>query len=165
MIIRISGKLAKKIHVKPDRSIPVSPNPYTDWSAHFFRMGRVQYIIAVNTVSLLSMVMSGRGITNNDQFLSEIFFTMRKVLEKEGFDNIYEKFIAPEIHLIRFCTALNPSVTGSINDLVYQVKCQLEHDELSLMEVSRRLNQCPMSYIGMNYPRDAFANLKQVSKT
>ena len=57
MIVRLSGKLAKKIGESPTESLPQDPNPFADWSCHLFRADRVQYILITNTPSLYSMVM------------------------------------------------------------------------------------------------------------
>ena len=69
MIFRISTKLGKKIHVTPDKMLPVDPNPFADWSANLFDVGRSQYVLITNTISLYSVVMPGRGLRNNRLFL------------------------------------------------------------------------------------------------
>ena len=52
MIIRLSQKLAKKLHETALPSAPLDENPYADWSAHLFTVARTQYIIFANTKSL-----------------------------------------------------------------------------------------------------------------
>ena len=61
MIIRLTEKLGRKIGIMPTELLPMTDNPYLDWSAHLFRAGRNQYIILTNTPSLYSIVMIGRG--------------------------------------------------------------------------------------------------------
>ena len=52
MILRISAKLGKKIHLAPDRILPADLNPFADWSAHLFTADRTQYVLISNTISL-----------------------------------------------------------------------------------------------------------------
>ena len=42
---------------------------FADWSAHLFTAERTQYILISNTASLYSMVMFGRGITDDCRFI------------------------------------------------------------------------------------------------
>jgi hypothetical protein len=58
MILRLSGKIAKKIHVKPAAVLPADSNPYADWSTHVFLAARTQYILVTNTASLYSLCTS-----------------------------------------------------------------------------------------------------------
>jgi hypothetical protein len=44
MIIRVSAKLGKKIHVMPTQSLSLDANPFADWSAHIFTADRTQYM-------------------------------------------------------------------------------------------------------------------------
>jgi len=47
MIIRLSGKLGKKLKVAPREVLPMDANPYADWSAHLFLADKKQYILIV----------------------------------------------------------------------------------------------------------------------
>jgi hypothetical protein len=40
MILRISARLGKKIHVAPAKSLRMDPNPFADWTARLFTTGR-----------------------------------------------------------------------------------------------------------------------------
>ncbi len=68
-IIRVSGKLGKKIGRSPDQETLMHKNPYLDWSVHLFRADRIQYILMTNTASLYSALIYGRVITDDNQFL------------------------------------------------------------------------------------------------
>lgn len=62
MIIRLTQKLGKKIGLSPKEALPLEGNPYADWTGHPFTARRVQYILLVNTSSMFSVVLFGRGI-------------------------------------------------------------------------------------------------------
>ena len=70
MILRLSQKLNTKIKAGKLAEMPLDKNPYADWSCHLFTADRSQYIILMNTASLYSCVMYGRGISNDSTFIA-----------------------------------------------------------------------------------------------
>jgi hypothetical protein len=159
MIVRVSAKLGKKIHLAPEKSLPADDNPFADWSTHLFSADRTQYILITNTASLYSMVMFGRGITHDGQFLDRITSYMSEFIRDNGYGFIYERLIMPSMASVMFSKALNRSVTGSMNDLVFMAKTRLVEREVSPYDVSFWLNEVPMSYLKMGRPKDAFQAL------
>jgi hypothetical protein len=159
MIIRISGKLGKKIHVSPGKVLPGDSNRFADWSAHLFTARRVQHIIVTNTFSLYSIVMRGAGITDLGTFLHRTSDFMREFLQENGFPAVFESLIAPAMRSVAVSGALNRSVTGSMNDLVYQAQVQMEELDLPPWDASCQLNRAPMSYLKYSNPRDAFVRM------
>ena len=160
MIFRISAKLGVKIHVTPDKILPVDPNPFADWSANLFTVGRSQYVLMANTISLYSVVMLGRGLKNDRVFLQRARDSMSEVIRSAGHKSTVEKFIVPSMDTVRFSKALNRSVTGSMNDFIFQAKYELIEPELSLNEISFRLNESPMSYLDYGMPKHVFQELE-----
>lgn len=160
MIVRVSGKMGKKIHVNPGKSLPANPNPFADWSTHLFTADRVQYILITNTPSLYSMVMYGKGITDDNQFLGQIASTMGEFISDDGHTFLFQRLIAPSAACVAFSKPLNRAVIGSMNDLVYQAKVLLIEQEMSPWDTSFQLNEAPMSYLKYASPREAFLRLK-----
>jgi hypothetical protein len=122
MIFRLSQKLAKKLKVSTLKPAPADPNPFADWSGHLFTADRTQYLILTNTPSLYSTVIYGRGIANDSQFLDRELSSIREFMEADGQEFIFRRFIAPAAATVRLASALNRSVTGSMNDFVYHAK-------------------------------------------
>ena len=122
MIFRLSQKLAKKLKMPVPPAAAADPNPLADWSAHLFTADRSQYLIVTNTPSLYSTVIHGRGIANDSQFLDRALSAIREFTEADGLELIYQRLIAPASGTVRFASALNRSVTGSMNDLVNHAK-------------------------------------------
>lgn len=91
MIVRVSAKMGKKIHVSVAKSLPADANPFADWSTHLFTADRVQYILITNTPSLYSMVIYGRGITDDSQFLGQITSHMGEFLCDDGHTFLFQK--------------------------------------------------------------------------
>ena len=151
----------------PYKVFPVNPNPFADWSAHLFTVDRTQYVLVTNTISLYSIVMFGRELRNDRLFLEEVTDRMRDVICSDGHESIFEKFIVPSMDTVRFSKALNRSVTGSMNDFIFQARYELIEPELSLNEISFLLNESPMSYLDYDTPKNVFkelANNRHLSK-
>ena len=161
MIIRLGNTLARKIKKTDLPSLPADSNPLADWSARLFTADRVQYILISNTASLYSLVIYGKGVTDENALLNEMTDSMREVMEKDGFGLIYEKQVAPQATRFRFAKALSRSVTGSMNEFVFEAKWHLIEDELSPYDVSFRLNGTLMSYLEYRRPREAFQSMAQ----
>ena len=164
MILRLSQKLNSKIEAGKLTEMPLDENPYADWSCHLFTADRTQYIILMNTASLYSCVMYGRGITDDSTFIARALDTIRDFTADDGKQFIYRKFIAPSSGAVRFAKALNRSVTGSMNDHIHAAKFMLE-DDMAPSDIGYRLNETPMSALvgpdGRKYgfPKNAFSNL------
>lgn len=160
MILRLSQKLAKKLKTSTTDTLPLDENPYADWSAHLFTADRTQYIIMTNTKSLYSTVMYGKGVTDDSRFIERALSTIRDFMEDDGQAFVYQRFIAPALGTVRFAKALNRSVIGSMNELVYHAKVWIVAGGLSPHEVGFKLNDIPMSVLGKprgyEKPREAF---------
>ncbi len=81
VIFRLSQKLAGKLKEGILTSLPLDEDPYADWSAHLFTADRAQYIIVTNTKSLYSVVMYGRGIANDGQFIDRALSSIQEFME------------------------------------------------------------------------------------
>jgi hypothetical protein len=156
MIFRLSTKLATKIKVAPKVCIPLDANPFADWSAHLFTADRARYIIITNTSSLYSMVMHGRGISDDSGFLDAALTHMREFLPSDGNEFIFRRFIAPASGEVWFSKALSKAITGSMNDLVFHAKVHLIRYNVPPGEIFWTLNDMPMSYLDYKSPRAAF---------
>ena len=161
MIIRPGNKLANKIKETDLPSSPPDPNPFADWTARLFTADRTQYIIISNTISLYSVVIYGRGVTNDGHLIHGMMDMMRDVMEKDGFRLIYEKQVAPQAGSFSLAKPSNRSVTGSLNEFVLQAKWYLDEEDISPFDLSFRLNETPLSYLKYLNPRKAFQLMVQ----
>lgn len=160
MIFRLSAKLATKLKVAPKTSLPLDANPFADWSAHLFVADRTQYILITNTASLYSVVLFGRGITDDGQFLDAALSAMRHYMASDGTEFIFRKFIAPASGTVSFSKALNRSVIGSMNDLAYHATFWLVERELSPFDTAFKLNEIPFSALRYKNAREVLMGLE-----
>ena len=160
MIFRLTQKLGKKVGVNPSQCLPPDPNPFADWTGHLFTAQRTQYIIVTNTPSLYSMVMYGRGITDDNQLLQRLLSYMCDFMTEDGYEFLFRKFVVPHTGRVAFSKTGDRRVLGSINDLVDQAKFHLVGGDASPFDVSFRLNATPMSMLDYRSPREAFKGLE-----
>jgi hypothetical protein len=156
MLFRLSQKLAKKLKLTGLKALPPDRNQFADWSAHLFTVGRQQYIIVSNTASLYSVLLLGRGISNQNRFVPGVLAAIRELLIADGQGPVYERLIAPAANAAVFGTALNRSVIGSMNDLIKCLRWSSQRAPISPIEDSLALNDTPMSMLGMDKPGFAF---------
>ena len=159
MIIRPSQKLCTKIKAGSLSTLPQDDNPFADWSANLFIADRTQYILLTNTKSLYSMVMYGKGISDDSTFIERVLSSLREFLADDGQQFTYRRFIAPASGTVAFAKTLNRSVTGSMNDLIFHAKAWLIEVDLSPYDVGFKLNDIPFSSLGYAKPKDAFKAL------
>ena len=161
MIFRISAKLRKKIHFDYDQSLPLSANLLLDWSADLFTADRTQYILITNTTSLYSIVIYGKGVTDETRFFRDTSAAMRDVMKSDGFSSVFENAIGPAFYPVALAKRENRGVIGSMNDLIFQARLRLVEQEISPYDTSFFLNGTLMSYIDYRKPREAFRNMIQ----
>lgn len=167
MILRITRKLGDKIHEKPAQSIPIADNPFADWTANLFYADRAQYIIIANTVSLYSVIIPGKGITDSNWLIKRTISTLREFLKDDGQEKIFQEYISEETGSFLLAKTRNRRILGSLNQLVYEAKIHLTMGELSPYRTSFRLNDTLLSFLGegegFSYgrPREAFRGLAE----
>ena len=64
--------------------MPLDENPFADWSAGLFLVGRSQYILLTNTRSLYSTVLPGKGVTDEKTFLERALGSIREFMDADG---------------------------------------------------------------------------------
>jgi hypothetical protein len=168
MIFRLSQKLNAKIKAGTLASLPLDENPFADWSAGLFLIGRTQYILVSNTKSLYSTVLPGKGVTDKSTFIERALSSIREFMEADGQQGVYERFVAPSSGSVRFAKALNRSVTGSMNDMTKHAAYWLAAGDTSPFEIGTRLNEIPMSALKQDgspygFPRDVFEVLVEIT--
>jgi hypothetical protein len=114
---------------------PRIENPLADWSAGLFLVRRTPYILLSNTKSLYSTVLPGAGVTDASTFIERALGGIRALLEADGRNGVYERFVAPAGGSVRFAKALNRSVTGSMNDLTRHTAYWLAAGDVSPPEI------------------------------
>jgi hypothetical protein len=161
VIFRLTDKLNTKIKAGTLATLPLDENPFADWSAGLFLVGRSQFILLTNTKSLYSTVLPGKGVTDEKTFVERALGSLREYLDADGQEGVYERLVAPVTGSVQFAKALNRSVTGSMNDMTKHAAYYLAAGDVSPIEIGSRLKSIPMSALKHEgsthgFPRDVF---------
>jgi hypothetical protein len=154
MIIRLTQKLAAKIKEAPASSLSRDPDLFADWTANLFTANRVQYIILVNSATLYSVIMFGRGVTDGGIFIDRALSALRDFMTDDDVPFFFHRFIVPQSTTVSFSKTGDRSLLGSINDLVACAKIHLGEYEDFPFVAAKRLNEMPMKFIGYQFPRE-----------
>lgn len=160
MLFRLTQKMAKKIKESPSLYCPADSNPYIDWSAHLFTAQRAQYIIITNSTSLYSIILHGRGITDDAAFIDHAMSGMADFMCRDGYEFQFRRLIAPNATDTVFVKLSDRRVLGSMNDLIRMAKWHLAEGQLSPFEAAEKINKAPMSYLDYDHPRWAFPKMQ-----
>ena len=162
MIIRPTLKLAKKLH-EPELPSALGParDPLLDWHAALFVANRHQYMLAMNTFSLFSVVLPGSGIVDLGSFLDEVLAGMRATMAHSGLF-LYSSRIAPNAGRVSICKTLGPSPLGSLNDMVWHAKGHLTYNTLSPIDAGLRLNNMPCGPLNYRTPLEFIREMVQL---
>ena len=162
MIFRLTQKLAEKVGLHHLPALPPVQNPFIDWTAHLFRVERVQYIIVTNTAALYSVVMFGSGITDDNEFIQRTLSFMSELMAKDYCEFFYQRLIAPHTAEISFSKATDQRVLGSMNNLIVRADHYITERQMSPFDVSIEINELPVSYLRYRHPKNVFRQLKVV---
>lgn len=159
MVIHFTKKLAKKLHTPELDQGDVPAGDHLRWYANLFTARRVQYILTTNAASLLSVVMYGRGITDDSDYIMRLVSDLRDLFDDLNMQLVFKRVILPTTGQIILAKATNRSVLGSMNDMVHHCKFRLDMEDVSPWKLSQEINSTPYSALKYRYPKKAFASM------
>jgi hypothetical protein len=160
MILRFTEKLSKKLKLGPITKVERDAGPFLEWYANLFTANRTQYILVTEVKSLLSIVMYGRGVVDDNIFINHFLNFLREYLDNKGNRLIFERVIGPSSGQITMSKTASKSILGSMNDMVSMSKFTLEREDVSPMYLTEMINKTPFKAIDYQSPLEAFGNLK-----
>ena len=160
MLLRFTDKLSKKLKTGPLTKVDRDPGPYFEWYANFFTADRTQYILTTEAKSLFSVVMYGRGITNDGVYLKHLTNLLSEYMAETENRLIFERVIAPKIGAVTMSKTSNRSVLGSMNDMVNMSQICIAYQEASTLDLMTLINRTPFKAINYKSPAEAFRKMK-----
>lgn len=152
MIFRFTKRLADKLKIKSPQDCEYAVSPFEEWYGHLFTANRIQYILFTNAYSLYSSIIPAKGILTIRDFMDLTFSSLNEGLMNDGLEMAMDKYITPKTEIINVCKTNNRGILGSMNDMIHHSKFFLIEYNLSLTEISKRLNETPFSYIKYKRP-------------
>ncbi len=160
MLLRFTDKLSKKLKTGPLTKVDKDPGPYLEWYAHLFTASRTQYILTTEAKSLFTVVMYGRGVTDDGVYLKHLTSLLREHVKDTGNRLIFERVIAPKTGIVTMSKTANRSVLGSMNDMVNMCKICIQLEEPSPWDLMELINRTPFKAIKYKNPAEAFRQMK-----
>ena len=159
MILRPTAKLAKKLKTELLQNIDGKVTPFEEWYGHLFAANRHQLILFTHSYSLYSVLFPAKGINNLDLFAHSSAEFLREVMQLQGISYLCDRFIDKDFYRIKAYKTSNRGIIGSMNDMINQVKYLSDDPDLSLAEMSIRINKTPYSLIKYNYPLEIIKSM------
>ena len=160
MLMKLTSKLSNKLKLGQLPLVDDDPGPYLEWYAHLFTANRIQYILTTESKSLFSIVMYGRGISDDNIFIKRWLEQMRALLSSSDYRLIYDRIIALNIGQIEFSRTNSKSILGSMNDMIRLLKTMLSIKDYSLSEMGSLINESIYSTIEYKRPCDIFSSMR-----
>ncbi len=159
MIIRLSQKLAGKIHQTMLPPLQPEPDMLADWYGHVFTFARRQYIIVINSATILTVVFPGNGIVNIDKFMQQFLVILADICRDIETMQLYDRIIASAGSSLRTARAVSKQVTGCMNEQIFMAAAILQSENISCFNLAKRLNENMQAYIHYLRPRQSFWGL------
>jgi len=153
-MLRLTQKLAESLRVHLPKDAAPVVNPCADWCCHRFTAGRYRYLMLTNATTFYSVVLRAQGMGNESDFIVGVISGLRSYLEAAGHRFVFSQFIAPASADVRFSPVADRRILGVMNEFIFMAKVYLA--DLSLVETSDRLNECPVGPLGGEFPTDVF---------
>ena len=152
MIIRATKKLAFKLKIESLQKFEDKVSAFEEWYGHLFTVNRIQYILFTNAYSLFSIVLPGKGINNLRTFRDLTGYWLSEVLKAEGCENMTARLVIHNLDAIDVYATNNRAILGSMNDMMLATKYLISEYQLTPIEISKQLNQTPLSYLKYENP-------------
>ncbi len=159
MILRCTKKLRGelKLNEKDLLSSAPAPAPLEEWFCDLLWIHREKYVLCTHARTLFTIVLPQLRRADIAHLPTMLAGTVTGAMEAEGFTATAIESIT-SLKELRFGLTNSRSVLGSMNDLAYQYRVDVElHGDAGRLDgiLGRELNRTPMSGIGRRYAIDA----------
>jgi hypothetical protein len=158
MVFRFTAYAQAKLKTGRLPKLPESADLIHEWYVTAFVHSRRKHFMTTNAATLYTVISLGAGVPSDSEYFGMIFRELAEQTAADGLEFPYRRFIAPASGEVALAATANRSVLGSMNDFLMQAEHFLAHE--SVRAASSRINESPMSYLGMESPADALRNFR-----
>ncbi len=153
-ILRCTQKLLSELKLKPSDSMQ-QPSELSSWHANLLRIDRRKCVLFTHDTTLYSFFVPGLKKPDFKNFREVFRQNLFKSLMAENFSQKHIEIFLDDIREIEISKTNNRSVLGSMNDLTFQVRCQIaDEGGIEIADITKLihdLNRIPMSAIEETY--------------
>jgi hypothetical protein len=165
MIIRLSQKMADKIHLTGLQPLPAQRDLLADWYGHLFVFDRSQYVIVINSATIFTVAFPGKGINTLDKFMKQFDAALEKICGDIMATRLYRKIVASAESSTQTAEAVDKHVTGCMNEQILMAAAILQQGNVNCLNLAKRLNENLQPHLHYLRPREAFLGLEETSLT
>ena len=153
-ILRCTQKLLSELKLKPADS-KEKHSDLSSWHANLLRIDRRKCVLFTHDTTLYSFFVPGLKKPDFKDFREVFRQNLFKSLMAENFSQKHIEIFLDDIREIEISKTNNRSVLGSMNDLTFQVRCQIaDEGGIEIADITKLihdLNRIPMSAIEETY--------------
>ena len=153
LTFRCTQRVLRRLGIEAIADAPVSTTRLGDWYINLLLVRRHRLLIFVSEPTLLSVFIPVNELST---LIPRFRRGLAEVLQALGAPTRAIEAEISDTETVAFAATVNRSVLGSMNDLIFQAKWELERDpQQTLLELGLRLSQIPCKPLGYRYPREA----------
>jgi len=153
LTFRCTQRVLRRLGIETIADAPVSTTRLGDWYINLLLVRRHRLLIFVSEPTLLSVFVPIKELST---LIPRFRRGLAEVLQALGAPTRAIEAEISDMETVAFAATVNRSVLGSMNDLIFQAKWELERDpQQMLLELGLRLSQIPCKPLGYRYPREA----------
>jgi hypothetical protein len=158
MTIRLTRKLAEKLRLYP---LPktVDPDRESVWYGNLFRVLGVQFIIMMESKTLVCVLFKGQGIVSEESLVKIFHDTATLLFERRGWSSVLGRAVSFNSETPTIVAAQDRRLLGCLNDMINQAKWDIQEDQNPLADVMDRLNRNILSYTNYKRPEQRLEEL------
>ena len=152
MRIRCTRRLAAKI-------IATLPNEAdelflpTEWYANLIRHEGIQFIVAMNSGTLATVLFPGKGSVSTIDLADALNATASRMFKRNGWTFALGRFVDTDQRTLEVLPTADKRILGSLTEMIRLVRGHLEFGDRDIDAIADQVNQAPMSYIDHKAPK------------
>jgi hypothetical protein len=151
MRIRCTLRLAARIKAPlPDEMDELSLP--TEWYANLIRHEGIQFIVAMNSGTLATVLFPGKGIISAIDLADALSLTASRMFKRNGWTFALGRFVDTDQTNLQILPTNDKRILGSLTEMIRLIKGHLEYGDRDIDAIADQVNQAPMSYIGYKAP-------------
>ena len=153
--LRATGKLLKRLKVRPNPSPPRPTTALGDWYANLLYVDRQQLVLCVSEVTLLPVLLRARG---DEPLGARLAGAVSEMLSALGVPDDAVRREISEMNDVTVAVTANRAVLGSMNDFTNMIHAYWGPNA-TLRDIALKAAEAPCGPLDMTTPIDATVDL------
>ena len=121
------------------------------WYAKVFYQDRIQYIAALDSRTLATVIFPGKGINSIEKLEKALRQSIQQLFKRRGWSSLLGQQVSFDSDGIEIAVNSNRRLMGSLNEMIRLASYDILNSA-SLDRAIDNINEAPMSFINMKAP-------------